>query len=90
MNKTERILKIAKEANESDRIIVFVNSFKIVGHLHKESEMHEKGILTLKDATVCNSLENFECTFSHHTYKWLNVFEDEIIAFSISQDYAAK
>jgi len=86
MNKTEKILKIAKEAGNADRVIVFVNSFKIVGHLYQESDMIEKGILTMQNATVCNSLENFECTFSHHTYKWLNIFEDEIIGFSITNE----
>ncbi len=84
MNKVEQIFKIAQNANCSDRIIVFVNSFKIVGRLYKDK--YVDGILTLVNATICNSLENFECSFSHHSYKWLNIFEDEIIAFSVTDE----
>ena len=86
MNKTEKIIEIAKDANDSYGIIVFTASFKVVGTIVKDSDMISKGILTLKNATICNALENFECSFSHHVYDWLNVFEDEIIAFSITNE----
>ena len=86
MNKVESIMKIAQNVDNSDKIILFSKSFKVVGTIVKESDMISKGILTLRNATVCNSLENFECSFSHHVYKWLNIFEDEIIAFSITNE----
>ena len=84
MNKTEQILEIAKNADNAERIILFTSSFKVVGKLLKKSDMISKGILTLTGATICSTLENFECTFSHHRYDWLNIFEDEIIAFSVT------
>ena len=84
MNKIEKIMEIAKEADDAERIIVFTNSFKVVGSILKKSDMISKGILTLTGATVCNALENFECTFSHHVYDWLNIFEEQIIAFSVT------
>jgi len=86
MNKTEKIMEIAKEADESERIIVFTASFKVVGKLLKKSDMISKGILTLTNATVCNALENFECNFSHHVYDWLNIFEEQIVAFSVTNE----
>lgn len=86
MNKIEKIIEIAKNVNESCKVIIFASSFKVVGKILKKSDMISKGILTLTNATVCNSLENFECSFSHHTYDWLNLFEDEIIAFSVLDD----
>ena len=86
MNKTEKIMEIAKEADDSERIIVFTTSFKVVGNILKKSDMISKGILTLTNATVCNALENFECTFSHHVYDWLNIFEEQIVAFSITNE----
>ena len=86
MNKTEKIMEIAKEADDSDRIIVFTTSFKVVGKLLKKSDMISRGILTLTNATVCNALENFECSFSHHIYDWLNIFEEQITAFSITTE----
>ncbi len=90
MNKTEKIIEIANDANDADRIVVFTSSFKVVGMIYKKSDMISKGILTLTNATICNSLENFECTFSHHKYEWLNLFEDEIVAFSVTDGFIDK
>ena len=80
----EQILEIAKNANNSERLIIFTNSFKAVGELYSLNPDTDKHILTLKNASVCNTLENFECAFAHHSYEWLNIVEDKIVAFSVT------
>ena len=79
----DEIYEIAKNADNSDRLVLFTNTFKAVGHLVMNDSV--EGVLTLRDVMVCNSLENFECAFSHHTYDWFNVVESKIVAFSVTK-----
>ena len=87
MNKVEKILDIAKKIEETNKIIVFTHSFKALGTIVTESDMNSKGVLTLRNAFICSSFENFDCTISHHSYEWLNLFEEQIVAFSIIDNY---
>lgn len=61
MDLNERILKLAKEADDSDRIIIFTQNFKIIGTLHKDHI--ERGMITLKDAVICDIFSDcdFDC-----------------------------
>ena len=91
MNNIEKIIHIAEKIEERTeqkmKIIVFTHSFKALGNLVTESDMISKGILSLQNAIICSSFENFDCTTAHHSYEWLNLFEDQIVAFSIIDEY---
>ncbi len=80
MSKLRKIIEIA-EMTGSDEIEVWTDSFKVMGTLFKDSERIEKGIVSIKNPIISPLLIENECTDS--AYDWLNLFEDQIIAFTI-------
>ncbi len=95
MNICEKIYKLAKESNDTDKIIIFTNSFKVYGTLYG-GENKEKDILTLQDAMICDSFD--DCDFGDNcscdecgcndypSYDWLNITNDNIVAFSLLKE----
>lgn len=79
-NKVEKIIKIAEDAG-SEEIEIWTNSFKAMGTLFKDKERIEKGIISLKNPIISPLFIENECTDS--AYDWLNVFEEQIIAFTV-------
>lgn len=79
-NKIKKIFKIAEDAGSTE-IEVWTNSFKAMGTLLKDEERIEKGIVSLKNPIISPLFIENECTDS--TYDWLNIFEDQIIAFTV-------
>ena len=78
--KLTKIIKIAEEAG-SDEIEIWTNSFKAMGTLFKEEERVEKGIISIKNPIITPLFKENENEDS--PYDWLNIFEDQVIAFTI-------
>lgn len=83
--KRETILYVAQDAGEANKVIVWTNSFRAEGTLFKDKENFERNVITLMDAHICNPFEKCTCE-GRSTIKWLNIFEDEVISFSVVQD----
>lgn len=85
MSKLKKILEISEKA-ESLKIEIWTKSFKVEGVLC-ECEKFEKGIVTLKDASVSSLLGickcEGDCDCKDAKYEWFNIFEDHVIAFTI-------
>lgn len=79
-NKLEKIIKIAEETG-SEEIEVWTNSFKAMGTIFKDKERIEKGIISLQNPIVSPLFIEDECADS--TYDWLNIFEEQVIAFTV-------
>ncbi len=78
--RLEKIIKIAEEAG-SEEIEIWTNSFKAMGTLFKDKERIEKGIVSIQNPIISPLFVENECTDT--TYDWLNVFEDQVIAFTV-------
>jgi len=79
--KQEKIMEIL-EHSKCDNILVYTKYFKAKGVVHKENSI--KGILTLTNAAICGCGEECDCIDLENKRKiaWLNIFTDEIVAFS--------
>ncbi len=80
MSKLKKIIEIAEQAG-SEEIEIWTNSFKAMGTLLKDKDRIEKGIVSIKNPIVSPLFIENECTDS--AYDWLNLFEDQIIGFTI-------
>ncbi|HSA07590.1 MAG TPA: hypothetical protein P5556_10485 [Candidatus Gastranaerophilales bacterium] len=80
MSKLKKIIEIAEQAN-SEEIEVWTNTFKAMGTVLKDENRIAKGIVSLKNAIVSPLFIENECTDT--SYEWLNIFEDQVIAFTI-------
>lgn len=80
MAKLEQIIKIAEEAG-SQEVEIWTNSFKAMGTLYKDQNRLEKGIISLKNPIVSPLF--IESEFADTQYDWLNIFQDQIIAFTV-------
>ncbi len=80
MSKLSKIIEIAEQAG-SEEIEVWTNSFKAMGTLLKDKNRVEKGIISLQNPIVSPLFIENECTDS--AYDWLNLFEEQVIGFTI-------
>lgn len=80
MSKLQKIIDIA-ELTGSEEVEVWTNSFKVMGTLLKDKSRIEKGIISIQNPIISPHLIENECTDT--AYDWLNIFEDQIIAFTI-------
>jgi len=80
MTKLEKIIEIADQA-ASTQIEVWTNSFKVMGTLLRDKSRIEKGIISLENPIISPLL--VECEGTDSMYDWLNIFEDQVIAFTI-------
>lgn len=78
--KVEKIIKIA-ECTGSSKIEVWTTSFKVEGTLLTDEDKIAKGIVSIINPIIHPLLGNE--VESELKYEWLNIFEDEIIAFTI-------
>lgn len=94
MSKRARLLNEIYDMTQDPKgIIIFTSAFKAKGSLLRDDMKRKDGVITLQDATVCNhfydctcdecTCENAECQEGIQCYKWLNIIEKEVIAFSI-------
>lgn len=79
-NKLEKLIKIAEETG-SEEIEIWTNSFKAMGTLFKDKDRIEKGVVSIKNPIVSPLFVESECADT--TYDWLNIFEDQVIAFTV-------
>lgn len=80
MSKVSKIIEIADQA-KSTQVEIWTSSFKVMGTLFKDKDRLEKGIVSIQNPIVSPLLVECECTDS--MYDWLNIFEDQIIAFTV-------
>ena len=83
--KCELIREIAKECTEhgAKELCLVTKIFKAKGKLYTEKEI--EGLITLKPAVIKLFADDCECetTSEHKEIEWLNIFAEDIIAFSI-------
>ena len=86
--KCELIREIAKDCSEhgAKELCVMTKGFKAKGHLYTQKET--EGLITLTNAHIKPYKTSQECEFNneHKTLEWLNIFADDIIAFSFSEE----
>lgn len=80
MSKLNKIIEIA-EMSGSEEIEIWTNSFKAMGTLFKDKSRIEKGIVSLQNPIVSPLFVEDVCADTK--YDWLNIFEEQVIAFTI-------
>ncbi len=80
--KCEIIREIAENCNKEGEkhICILTKRFKAKGYLHTEKEI--EGLITLTNAKIKPLSGECECDIDDKTLEWLNIFADDIIAFS--------
>ena len=82
--KLAKVIQIAQMAEDAEEIIIMTDAFKARGKLFKDKSKAIEGVVTLTDATICPHFEACECKTSVNTqHEWLNIFEENIIAFTV-------
>lgn len=85
MSKHSKIIKqIDQIATDANKIIVWTSAFKAIGDLYKDEKHADENLVTLTDARICNHFE--KCSCDNPTIKWLNIFEEDIVAFSLIKE----
>lgn len=82
-DKIRKILDVSKMAGDEKEIVVWTEAFKVKGKLFTDMNKMEEGVVTLQDAIVCRHFEDCQCEEQSHYYKWVNLFEEQVIGFSI-------
>ncbi|MFA6988877.1 MAG: hypothetical protein WC197_02305 [Candidatus Gastranaerophilaceae bacterium] len=82
--KLAKVIQIAQMAENAEEIIIMTDAFKARGKLIKDKSKTVEGVVTLTDATICPHFDICECKKSLNSkHEWLNIFEENIIAFTI-------
>ena len=83
-DKIKKILAVSESAEHSDQIELWTKTFKVFGTLLTDQSKLIEDVVTIKDAKICKHFDGCECGKGKtECSQWLNVFEDQIIAFSI-------
>lgn len=83
VDKMTRILEIYELSTEAKEVVVFTASFKARGKLLTDKSKLKDDLVTLVDAVVCSPLEKCQCESTAQYFEWLNIFDKDILAFSI-------
>lgn len=85
--KCELIREFAKECDThgEKHLCVMAKGFKAKGKLYTGKEI--EGLITLTNAHIKPYKPSAECEVNgeHKTLEWLNIFADDIIAFSFTE-----
>lgn len=82
--KLAKVIQIAQMAENAEEIIIMTDAFKARGKLFKDQSKAVEGIITLTDATICPHFDICECKNTLNSkVEWLNIFEENIIAFTV-------
>lgn len=83
--KCEIIREFAKECDShgAKHLCVMAKGFKAKGKLYTEKEI--EGLITLTNAHIKPYKHSAECEEEHKTLEWLNIFAEDIIAFSFTE-----
>ncbi len=79
--KQRKIIEISNQAN-TDEIELWTNSFKARGILLKDLVKATEGVVTLINARIIPIFSDSGCVNEVIVQDWLNVFEEQIIAFT--------
>ncbi len=82
-DKIKRIFEIYEISHNPKEVVIFTSAFKTKGKLLIEKSKIKDDIITLMDAVVCPHFENCQCEENPQYIEWLNIFDKDIIAFSI-------
>lgn len=81
--KLKKIIEIANDANHSNEVEIWTNSFRARGIIVKEPGRTVDGIISLADARIIPFITDIENSVDIILHNWLNIFEDQIIAFTV-------
>ena len=82
-DKIKRIFEIYEISHNPKEVVIFTSAFKAKGKLLIEKSKIKDDIATLTDAVICPHFEECQCEENAQNIAWLNIFEKDIIAFSI-------
>ena len=83
VDKIKRLFEIYELSENPKEIIIFTGAFKVRGKLFTDKNKLKDDIVTLTDAVVCPPFEKCQCEEQAQYYEWMNIFDKEIIAFSV-------
>jgi hypothetical protein len=83
VDKMKKIFDIYEMTENPREVIIFTKAFKARGKLLADKTKVQDDIVTLTDAVVCNPYEKCQCEEHAIYYEWLNIFDKDIIAFSV-------
>lgn len=82
--KCELIREFAEKCSEkgATRLCILAKGFKVKGTLYTEKEI--EGLITLTNAKIKPYMSDCECETNeeHKHLEWLNIFAEDIVAFS--------
>ena len=84
--KCELIREMHEECTKhgDKKICLLTHAFKAKGELYTEKET--EGLITLTNVQICTNYTNCDCdTTEHKNIEWLNIFAEDIIAFSFKE-----
>lgn len=91
--KLSKLIAISDAAKDARNIEIWTDSFVAKGKLFKDKSKVQEEVVTLQDAIIMSAFvackcdnDNCNCHGEAFKYEWLNIFEDKIVAFSISPD----
>jgi len=82
-NKVKKIFEIFELVQNPKEIIIFTQAFKVKGTLITDKNKLKDEVITLMDAVICPHFEKCQCEDAAKYVEWLNIFEEDIIAFSV-------
>lgn len=82
-DKIKRIFEIYELSENPKEIVIFLENFKVRGKLFTDKSKIKDDVITLTDAVVCSHFDKCQCEETAKYYEWLNIFDKEIIAFSV-------
>lgn len=82
-DKLKRIFEIYELSQNPKEVVIFTSAFKTRGKLLIDKNKIKDDLITLMDAVICPHFEKCQCEETAQYIEWLNIFEKDIIAFSI-------
>jgi hypothetical protein len=83
VDKLKRILDIYELTPNAKEVVIFTSAFKARGKLLTDKRKIKDELVTLTDAVICPHFEKCQCEENAHYLEWLNIFDKDILAFSI-------
>ena len=81
--KLKKIISIAEQANHSDLMEIWTNTYIARGHLIKSDNQIVEGLVSLKNVKIFPIFSECEATNGAIERQWLNIFEDQVISFTV-------
>ena len=81
--KLEKIIAIAQQAKDSDFTEIWTPTYIARGYLVKDKNQIVDKVVTLKNVQIFPIFDECETSTDGINREWLNIFEDQIISFTI-------